>query len=115
MLKFLLDFQLRWYFVALVGFLTVFLADIVWVLYIRWSSQGRALRAGAVSSILVVNGWIGLLVFIGNPWVAFTSEMFGAFFGTIVAIRIDRTIENRRLAAATLSCGCPPKVKLWRD
>jgi hypothetical protein len=43
-----------------------------------------------VSSILVVNGWIGLLVFIGNPWVAFVSEVLGAFFGTIVAIRLDK-------------------------
>ena len=72
-----------------VGFFSVFIADIVWVLYIRWCSQGRAFRAGVLSSLLVFNGWVGLLALLGNPTLAIPSEMAGAFVGTILAIRLD--------------------------
>lgn len=99
MLKYLLDFQLSWYFVAVVGFFTVFIADVIWVLYIRWSTQGRQIRAGIVSAALVFNGWVGLLVFIGNPYVAIPAEMLGAFCGTVVAIKWDhKKVEGRYVA-----------------
>lgn len=96
MLKTLLDYQLAWYYVALAGFLSVFIADVVWTFYIRWSAQGRPIRAGIVSAILVFNGWVGLLVFIGNPYVAIPAEMLGAFFGTVVAIKWDHKNAIRK-------------------
>jgi hypothetical protein len=73
-----------------VGFFSVLIADIVWVLYIRWCAQGRAVRAGILSSLLVFNGWMGILVLLGNPTYAIPAEMAGAFIGTTLAIRMDR-------------------------
>ena len=85
-----LNFNFSPWMTVLVGFLSVMVADIVWVLYIRWSTQGRMVRAGVVSALLVFNGWVGLLTLLGNPYFAIPAEMMGAFCGTCIAIRIDR-------------------------
>jgi hypothetical protein len=90
MLAQVLNLHLGWLFTSVVGFFSIMVADIVWVLYIRWSSQGRPVKAGITSALLVFNGWIGLLVFLGNPWVAIPAEMAGAFVGTVIAIYVDR-------------------------
>lgn len=105
MLQKFLDIQLAWYVTAAIGFFAVFFADIVWVLYIRWSSQGRAVRAGALSAVLVFNSWIGLLVVLGSPYVAIPSEVLGAFCGTVVAINLDRSRGTEKVLAKC-AAGC---------
>jgi hypothetical protein len=90
MLSQVINLHLGWLFTAVVGFFSIMVADIVWVLYIRWSSQGHPVKAGVTSSLLVFNGWVGLLVFLGNPYVAIPAEMSGAFVGTVIAIYVDR-------------------------
>jgi len=84
------SFNLTPWMTVLLGFLSILVADIVWVLYIRWSTQGRMVRAGVVSALLVFNGWVGLLALLGDPHYAIPAEMAGAFCGTCIAIRLDR-------------------------
>lgn len=85
-----LNFTFTPWMTTILGFFSVMLADIVWVLYIRWSTQGRMVRAGVTSALLVFNGWVGLLALLGNPYYAIPAEMAGAFCGTCIAIRLDR-------------------------
>jgi hypothetical protein len=39
---------------------------------------------------MVLVGWFGLVVLLGNPLVAIPFEMAGAFAGTYIAIKIDK-------------------------
>jgi hypothetical protein len=75
---------------AFVAFFAVMVSEIAWVLCVRWTAHTKVLKAAAGASGMVLVGWFGLIVLLGNPLVAIPFEMAGAFLGTIIAIRLDR-------------------------
>lgn len=75
---------------AAIAFVTVMVSEIAWVLCVRWSAQSRTLQAASGAAVMVLIGWLGLIVLLGNPLVAIPAEMAGAFAGTIIAIKLDR-------------------------
>jgi hypothetical protein len=74
---------------ACIAFTAVTISEIAWVLCVRWTAHTKVLKAAAGASAMVLIGWFGLIVLLGNPLVAIPFEMMGAFVGTIIAIRLD--------------------------
>jgi hypothetical protein len=81
---------LPWWATAVVAFFAIMVSEIAWVLCVRWSAHSKTLRAAFGASAMVLIGWLGLIVLLGNPLVAIPFQMVGAFIGTVIAIRIDR-------------------------
>jgi len=75
---------------ACIAFSSVMVSEIVWVLCVRWASHTKTFKAACGASAMVLVGWFGLIVLLGNPLVAIPFEMAGAFTGTYIAIEIDR-------------------------
>jgi len=82
--------SLPWWATAMIAFCAVMVSEIAWVLCVRWSAHSKTLKAALGASAMVLIGWFGLIVLLGNPLIAIPFEMVGAFVGTVVAIRIDR-------------------------
>jgi len=74
--------MLKW----IVIFIALFFTDIVWALYIRWSSQGKAARAGIASIFIYVIGAFTIGEFIKDVWVLIPASI-GCFAGTYVTIK----------------------------
>lgn len=84
------------YITAIVAFFAVMISEIAWVLCVRWTSSTQTLKAASMASGMVLIGWAGLIVLLGNPLVAIPFEMAGAFAGTVVAIHLDSWIPSDR-------------------
>jgi multidrug transporter EmrE-like cation transporter len=67
-------------------FLALFFTDIIWALYIRWSAQGRALRAGIASIFIYVVGAFTFGEFIKDAWILIPAGL-GCFVGTYTTIK----------------------------
>jgi hypothetical protein len=74
---------------GIIAFTVVMISEIAWVLCVRWSAHSKVLKAAFGASAMVLVGWIGIIVLLGNPLVAIPCEMVGAFAGTIIAIKVD--------------------------
>jgi hypothetical protein len=75
---------------ACIAFTSVMVSEISWVLCVRWTAHTKTLKAACGASFMVLIGWFGLVVLLGNPLVAIPFEMAGAFAGTYIAIKIDK-------------------------
>lgn len=72
-------------------FLALFLTDIIWALYIRWSAKGLAFRAATLSILIYVFGAFTFAEFIKDAWVLIPASM-GCFAGTYATIKwLDKT------------------------
>lgn len=67
-------------------FLALFFTDIVWALYIRWSSRGKATRAGIASIFIYVVSAFTIGEFIKDIWILIPASA-GGFCGTYVTIK----------------------------
>lgn len=72
-------------------FIALFITDIIWALYIRWSAQGKALKAGLASILIYVIGAFTIGEFIKDVWVLIPASI-GCFAGTYATIKwLDKT------------------------
>ena len=73
----------------LLVFLLLFISDVLWTLYIRWSSRGLAVRA-ALTSVFIwaASAWT-FLEFIDDRFVIIPASV-GAFLGTYLTIKFDK-------------------------
>ncbi len=76
-------------FHALLVFLSTTFTEIIWVLYIRRTSSGKALAAALFSMTLVVVGAYVVISYIENNWYLVPAAV-GSFIGTIAAVRYDK-------------------------
>jgi hypothetical protein len=83
------DVSLPIWATAAVAFGAVMVSEIAWVLCVRWAAHTKMLKAAFGASAMVLVGWLGLIVLLGNPLVAIPFEMLGAFVGTCIAIKLD--------------------------
>ena len=70
-------------------FIALFLTDVVWTLYIRWSAKGLALKASFASVLIYIVGAITFAEFIKDPWVMIPASL-GCFVGTYLTIKWDQ-------------------------
>jgi len=70
----------------IVIFFALILTDIVWALYIRWSANGKALKAGLASILIYVVGAFTFGEFIKDVWILIPASL-GCFVGTYVTIK----------------------------
>jgi uncharacterized MnhB-related membrane protein len=89
MLAILQSWSMAWWATALIAFFAMILTEITWVFCVRWTAHTKPLRAACGASVMVLVAWLGLMVLLGDPWVAIPAEMVGAFVGTIIAIKLD--------------------------
>jgi hypothetical protein len=69
-------------------FFALFLTDIVWALYIRWSANGLALKAAIASIFIYVIGAFTFAEFIKDFWVIIPASL-GCFVGTYITVKLD--------------------------
>jgi len=81
------------WFRAVLIFLATAFSDILWVLYIRRTSEGKAIAAAIFSSLIVLLGGFVILTYIGNKWYLVPAAL-GAFVGTVITIKFD--LRNKK-------------------
>jgi hypothetical protein len=72
-----------------VVFLSAVGLDALWALYIRRSSQGKALAAASCAAILLGLGAFNAISYLENHWML-VPAMSGAFLGTYVTLRWEQ-------------------------
>ncbi len=82
---------------AILIFLATGVSDILWVLYIRRTGEGKAISAALFSTSIVVLGAFVILTYIGNNLYLIPAAI-GAFLGTVVTIKFDlkNKIRNKK-------------------
>jgi branched-subunit amino acid ABC-type transport system permease component len=73
---------------AILIFLATAVSDILWVFYIRRTSEGKAVSAASFSASIVLLGGLVVLAYVGNMWYLIPAAL-GAFVGTIITIKFD--------------------------
>jgi len=71
-------------------FIALFVADVIWTLYIRWSAKGLAFKAASAGSAL----WLcSAFVFIEvvKDYMVIVPALAGSFLGTYVTIKWDKS------------------------
>ncbi len=84
--------EINWLEAALI-FLATTASDILWVFYIRRTSEGKAIAAAAFSSLIVLLGGLVVLAYVDNMWYLIPAAL-GAFIGTIITIKFDIKIKK---------------------
>ena len=79
-------------------FVALFVTDIIWALYIRWSANGFALKAAVASIFIYAIGAFTFAEFIKDLWVIIPACL-GCFFGTYVTVKIDNEKNNGSLSS----------------
>jgi hypothetical protein len=80
---------------AVLIFLATAASDILWVFYIRRTSEGKAVAAAAFSASIVIIGGLVVLAYVDNMWYLIPAA-FGAFVGTIITIKFDIKIKKNK-------------------
>lgn len=78
---------------AILIFLATTVSDILWVLYIRRTSEGKAIAAASFSASIVIIGGLVVLAYVGNTWYLVPAAL-GAFVGTLITIKFD--LRNKK-------------------
>lgn len=76
------------WFEAILIFLATTFSDILWVFYIRRTSEGKAVAAALFSASIVLLGGLVVLAYVGNMWYLIPAAL-GAFVGTIITVKFD--------------------------
>jgi hypothetical protein len=66
-------------------FFALFVTDIIWALYVKWTSRGEAIKAALASFFIYVIGAFTIGEFIKDPWVLIPAGL-GCFVGTYITI-----------------------------
>lgn len=67
-------------------FFALFVTDIVWALYIRYSASGKAFKAAVLSILIYAIGAFTFAEFIKDTWVLIPASA-GCFVGTYLTIK----------------------------
>lgn len=70
-------------------FLAIFVADIIWTLYIKWAADGKAAKAGFASIFIYIVSAFTFGEFVKDAWVLIPASL-GAFFGTYCTIKASK-------------------------
>jgi hypothetical protein len=71
-------------------FLAMFCTDIAWGRYVQKVRDKRGLAAAAWAVLLFLSGAYAVVSYVSDPWLLIPAAA-GAFCGTLVAVRRDRT------------------------
>lgn len=69
-------------------FLTAFVLDVFWALYIRRTAEGRAEQAGLYAAALMLLGAYNTMSFMSQPWLL-APIAAGAWLGTYTVVRFE--------------------------
>jgi hypothetical protein len=75
-------------FKSILVFLAVVLGDILWVLYIRRSGEGRALSAAVFGTLIWIFGAFVVINYMEDKRLIIFAVL-GAFIGTYLAVKFD--------------------------
>jgi len=75
-------------------FLAMVFVDIVWVFYIRKTTQGKAVQAASLSTLIVLLGAFVIINYVENLWYI-VPTILGAFVGTYVAVKIAEKRDSK--------------------
>jgi hypothetical protein len=73
---------------SILVFLAVVLGDILWVLYIRRSGEGRALSAAVFGTLIWIFGAFVVINYMEDKRLIIFAVL-GAFIGTYLAVKFD--------------------------
>lgn len=76
-------------------FAAVFIADIIWVFYIKYVAESEAVRASITAVILYILSAIVVIAYTSNIWYLVPASI-GGFFGTYAAIKLHDYLEHRK-------------------
>ncbi len=79
--------EINWLEVILI-FLATAASDVLWVFYIRRTSEGKAVSAAIFSAFIILLGGLVILAYVNNQWYLIPAA-FGAFVGTLITIKFD--------------------------
>lgn len=82
------DVTFRWFEAVLVFFSTL-AADLLWVVYIRRTTEGKALQSAVFSGLIVFLGAFAVAGYVENSWYLFPAVL-GAFIGTLFTVTFDK-------------------------
>lgn len=74
---------------AILVFFSTLTSDLLWAVYIRRTTEGKALRAAVYSGFIVLLGAIVVSSYIENSWYLFPA-IIGAIIGTYIVVRFDK-------------------------
>jgi len=74
-------------------FLAMTLTDVLFALYVRRASQGRAIYAAIFSLLIMMNAGYVTVSYVGNHWMIIPAGL-GAFVGTFLAVKCDKKIQK---------------------
>jgi hypothetical protein len=79
----------------MIVFVAVFIADIIWVFYIKYVAMSKAIRASMMAVIVYVLSAIVIVTYISNIWYLLPASI-GSYFGTYTAIKFHDYLEERK-------------------
>jgi hypothetical protein len=88
-------------FQVIIVFIVSILLDIVWGLYIRRTSEGRAIVASNMAALLMLLGAINIVSYTKNRWLLIPI-IAGNWIGTFLIVKHDE--RNKRNAKNCDSC-----------
>lgn len=69
-------------------FLLMFITDVIWALYIRWSASGKAFRAAISSMFIFAVGAFTIGEFVRDSYIIIPAAL-GCFCGTFLTVKLD--------------------------
>lgn len=74
---------------ALIVFICTGVADLLWTVYIRRTTDGKAVPAATYSALIILLGAIVVTTYVENSFYL-APAVTGAFLGTLLTIRLDK-------------------------
>lgn len=75
-------------------FVTAFILDIAWALYIRRTASGKAMASAFFASLLMVLGAYNTMSYVNEPWLI-APIVAGAFIGTYLVVRYEHRGDSK--------------------
>lgn len=73
---------------AITCFVSSFILDVIWALYVRRTTNGKAVSAAILAGLIMAFGAINTIYFVQNHWNIIFSVV-GAIIGTWITIKIE--------------------------
>lgn len=75
-------------FDIIVTFMSLFITDVAWAIYIQKVKEGSAWKAAGYATFMFGVMAVGTISYVKNPWLLIPA-MVGAFLGTYVGVMIN--------------------------
>lgn len=84
---------------AVIVLLCTGMADLLWAIYIRRTTEGKAIPAATYSALIVLLGAVVVTTYVENSYYLIPA-VAGAFIGTLATIRFDKKKPESGAAVA---------------